>query len=226
MSSACAGAAQRVKRGSTVKVLAHRGHWLTRPDMNSMAAFERAWAGGYGIETDLRDLDGEVVISHDPPRRGAHTLAQFLEGYAARGADTPLALNIKADGLQDAVAKALAQYRVRNAFVFDMSVPDSLHYLRNGVPAFLRLSEYEGETALLERAAGIWLDGFESEWWSLDIIRTLCSRKKAIAIVSPELHGRPHESAWQMLKGLEGNLRDMVMLCTDFPDRADAFFGK
>ncbi len=178
-----------------MKVLAHRGHWLTRPDMNSMAAFERAWAGGYGIETDLRDLDGE-------------------------------ALNIKADGLQDAVAKALAQYRVRNAFVFDMSVPDSLHYLRNGVPAFLRLSEYEGETALLERAAGIWLDGFESEWWSLDIIRTLCSRKKAIAIVSPELHGRPHESAWQMLKGLEGNLRDMVMLCTDFPDRADAFFGK
>lgn len=194
--------------------------------MNSMAAFERAWSGGYGIETDLRDLDGEVVISHDPPRKGACTLAQFLEAYDARGAQTPLALNIKADGLQDAVAKALAQYRVRNAFVFDMSVPDSLHYLRQGLPAFVRLSEYEKETALLERATGIWLDAFESEWWSLDLIRSLCSRKKSVAIVSPELHGRPYEPTWHTLKGLERNLRDTLMLCTDFPDIADRFFGE
>jgi hypothetical protein len=194
--------------------------------MNGMAAFERAWSGGHGIETDLRDLDGDIVISHDPPRKGACTFAQFLEAYAARGAQTPLALNIKADGLQDAIAKALATCRVRNFFAFDMSVPDSLSYLRHGPPVFVRLSEFEKETALFERAAGVWLDAFESEWWSLDTIRSLCSRKKAVAIVSPELHGRPHQPTWQMLKGLEPSLRDTLMLCTDFPDAADKFFRK
>jgi hypothetical protein len=50
-------------------------------------------------------------------------------------------------------------------------------------------------------------------------------RKKTVAVVSPELHGRPYEPAWHMLKGLERNLRDTLMLCTDFPDMADRFFG-
>ena len=44
-----------------MKLLAHRGHWLERAETNSFHAFERAWSNGYGIETDLRDLDGAVA---------------------------------------------------------------------------------------------------------------------------------------------------------------------
>jgi glycerophosphoryl diester phosphodiesterase len=207
-----------------MKFLAHRGHWLTRPETNSVTAFDRAWSGGHGIETDLRDLDGEVVVSHDPPKKGALSFVQFLEAYSARGANTPLALNIKADGLTEAVASALADLPAQNFFVFDMSIPDSLHYLRRGLPVFLCLSEYEGETPLLEQASGIWLDAFEGEWWSLATIRSLMARGKSVAIVSPELHRRPHEQVWQTLKGLEKNQRDALMLCTDFPDAAEKFF--
>ena len=207
-----------------MKILAHRGHWLERQEMNSFRAFERAWSGGYGIETDLRDVNGAVVISHDPPEAGVRSLEEFLAAYAARGGGTPLALNIKADGLQDTIAKALQKSRVRNYFVFDMSVPDSLHYVRAGLPVFVRLSEYEPETSLLERAVGVWLDAFEGEWWTLDTIRSLYARGKVIAIVSPELHKRPHEALWRRLKELEREIRDGLMLCTDYPDAASEAF--
>ena len=42
------------------EVRAHRGWWLTPAEKNSKAAFERALAAGYGIETDVRDCDGEL----------------------------------------------------------------------------------------------------------------------------------------------------------------------
>jgi hypothetical protein len=127
--------------------------------------------------------------------------------------------------LQGAVAKAVARYRVENYFVFDMSVPDSLHYLRAGVPVFVRLSEYEGDSSLLGRAAGVWLDSFEGEWWTLDTVRSLHAQGKTVAIVSPELHKRPHEALWQTLKGLERDIWDKLMLCTDFPDAASETFA-
>jgi len=209
-----------------MKILAHRGHWLERQEMNSFRAFERAWSGGHGIATELRDLNGAVVISHDPPEAGVRSLEEFLAAYAARGAGTALALNIKADGLQSVIAKALQKARVRNYFVFGMSVPDSLCYLRAGVPVFVRLSEYEPETSLIEQAVGVWLDSFEKDWWTLDTIRSLNARGKVIAVVSPELHKRPHEAVWRALKPLEREARDSLMLCTDYPDAAAAAFAE
>jgi hypothetical protein len=100
-----------------------------------------------------------------------------------------------------------------------------LHYLAAGMPVFLRLSEYEPETKLFDRAAGVWLDGFKGEWWSLDLVRSLSVQGRSVAIVSSELHGRDHQILWQQLKTLEGEVRAKVMLCTDFPDAAENFFA-
>jgi hypothetical protein len=208
-----------------MKFLAHRGHWLAPAGKNSFAAFARAWTAGHGIETDLRDRDGEIVVSHDPASSSATCFEKLLQAHAAQGPDTFLALNIKADGLAGAVSRLLAQYRVRNYFVFDMSVPDTLHYLAADMRVFLRLSEYEPETTLFDRAAGVWLDGFKGEWWALDLIRSLSGRGKSIAIVSSELHGRDHQMLWRQLKTLEGEVRTKLMLCTDFPDAAENFFA-
>jgi hypothetical protein len=91
---------------------------------------------------------------------------------------------------------------------------------------FLRLSEYEPQTPLFDRAAGVWLDAFERDWWTLDTVRALRAAGKSVAIVSPELHGRPHQELWRALLVLGGDTRDSVMLCTDFPEEADSFFGK
>jgi glycerophosphoryl diester phosphodiesterase len=208
-----------------VKFLAHRGHWLHRNEANTAQAFERAWSDGFGIETDIRDHDGEVVVSHDPPRNDATTLRTFLQSYVDKGADTILALNIKSDGLQQAVAAQLAEYQVQNYFVFDMSVPDSLHYIRADLRTFVRLSEYETEGPLLERAPGVWLDAFEGQWWTLSLVRSLVDRNKQVAIVSPELHGRPYHELWQALKTLEPAIKQHILLCTDHPGEASQFFA-
>jgi len=208
-----------------MKILAHRGHWLTPPEKNTFAAFERAWSGAYGIETDLRDLDGRVVISHDPPTKGAIDFERLLQAQAAWGPQTPFALNVKADGLHTLIAESIERYRIKDYFVFDMSVPDTLHYLRAGMPVFLRLSEYEPSAPLLDRAKGIWLDAFEDDWWTVDMLRSFHAQGKIVAIVSPELHRRPHQALWQRVKELEPDVLSNLMLCTDFPSEADRFFA-
>jgi glycerophosphoryl diester phosphodiesterase len=53
--------------GLTGRPIAHRGLWRpgSRPE-NSLAAFEAACAGGYGVELDARlTADGEAVVFHD-----------------------------------------------------------------------------------------------------------------------------------------------------------------
>ncbi len=47
--------------------IAHRGLWrVGGPPENSLAAFDAACAGGYGIELDVRlSADGEAIVFHD-----------------------------------------------------------------------------------------------------------------------------------------------------------------
>jgi len=93
----------------TMDILAHRGWWLTDNEKNSVEAFMRAWKAGYGVETDVRDTGGQLVISHNIPTGGELTFDAFLKLYHDHGAGTMLALNIKSDGLTKAIAEALAK---------------------------------------------------------------------------------------------------------------------
>jgi glycerophosphoryl diester phosphodiesterase len=144
-----------------LEILAHRG-WWTRPDeKNSPAALARAFAAGYGIETDLRDCAGEIVVSHDMPQTGTMTFDALLDLYLSHDTRPTLALNVKADGMAATIADRLATRGITQYFVFDMSVPDTLGYLAQGSTVYTRRSEFERGSRLDERAAGIWLDAFE-----------------------------------------------------------------
>jgi glycerophosphoryl diester phosphodiesterase len=50
-----------------MKIIAHRGMWFNKHEQNTLVAFERALENGFGIETDFRDFNGSLVISHDLP---------------------------------------------------------------------------------------------------------------------------------------------------------------
>ncbi len=212
-----------------MKVLAHRGFWKSAGEKNHAPAFERAFASGYGIETDIRDLDGTLVVSHDPPRPGCMTLAELLGLHARYGKPGTLALNIKADGLQPALQDMLHARDFQDYFVFDMSVPDSLSYFRSGMTVFTRRSEYEGATALDGKASGHWLDCFEGNRSVQDGFPALLQAGKMAALVSPELHGRPHMDAWTAWRGTLSREAGMdaqcLFLCTDYPADAHAFFN-
>jgi len=205
-------------------ILAHRGFWTDRSEHNSESAFRRAFAKGYGVETDVRDLDGELVISHDPPRRGAMTFAAFLALYLSYDARPCLALNIKADGLQAPLLQALQEAGVDNYFVFDMSVPDSLAYFRAGMPVFTRRSEFEAGSILDQKAKGFWLDAFETPFTPADALKAALALGLTCALVSPELHRRAYAPAWEAWRAIAAETTDL-MLCTDFPDDAAAFFS-
>jgi len=204
-------------------ILAHRGWWLTANEKNSVEAFIRAWKAGYGLETDVRDTGGQLVISHDIPTGGELTFDAFLKLYNEHGAGTMLALNIKSDGLAKAITGALAKHNINRYFVFDMSVPDSLHYIRAGMTAFGRRSEYEEASVLDADVSGIWWDCFTGRDDDALFSMALASGKAA-AIVSPELHGRPYKDVWARWKGSLKEGDTMPMVCTDFPEECERFF--
>lgn len=171
-----------------MKILAHRGLWHSDEDKNSVEAMKRAFDNGFGIETDIRDYNGDLVISHDIPN-GDKLLSfeSFLKIYS-KYPGFPLALNIKSDGLQKLLLSQLSSYSINNYFVFDMSIPDTINYLNLQINCFTRQSEIEKDPLLYESATGIWLDSFKSTWFDEDLINNHVKNGKIVAIVSPELH--------------------------------------
>ncbi len=206
-----------------VEILAHRGWWERAAERNTLAALERAFAAGLGVETDVRDCAGEIVISHDPPAGvGAGMgLRGMLASYVNAGRPGSLALNVKADGLQGMVMGLLREFDIRRGFMFDMSIPDTLQWLEAGARVFVRQSEYEPVPALYERVAGVWLDGLAGDWFTREVIGGHLAAGKQVAVVSPELHGREPAAVWGMLASFE---QDGILLCTDRVAEARRFF--
>ena len=208
-----------------MQIIAHRGFWLDPSEKNTSVAFTRALENDFGIETDFRDLDGELVVSHDLPRADAMPIGQFISLYAASCNDRLMALNIKADGLQPLIKKMVEDSGMQNYFAFDMSVPDMRGYFSEGIPTFTRLSEYEQSPSFLDKSMGVWLDAFEGDWYDYPIIKGLLEKNKRVAIVSSELHGRPHHNLWTFLKTNQLHQNLLISLCTDFPLEAKEYFN-
>ncbi|ASV56828.1 hypothetical protein LJPFL01_3465 [Lelliottia jeotgali] len=210
-----------------MQILAHRGHWLTPGEKNSRQALQRAFQSGFGVETDVRDFDGTLVVSHDMPGHEALPLSVMFEDYVQAENPGTLALNIKSDGLTDVLQHLLIQHGIKHYFCFDMSVPDTLPYLHRGLNAAARLSEYEPEGMLSELAPVLWVDGFQYQDVSPDRLEEWLGWGKQVCLVSPELHGREHAPFWHKLATLSDILwkYPALMLCTDYPEQAKEYFA-
>jgi len=210
-------------------ILAHRGVWTRPEERNTLAALTAALEAGYGIETDLRDLDGALVVAHDPARRAVAIPADRLfEVCAARPDHGLLALNIKADGLRPMLDAMLTAHGIDRGrvFVFDMSVPDTLPFLSAAMPVYVRFSEYEDPAPLLDRAAGVWVDDFAGVTDPVAACQRFLAAGRRVALVSPELHGRAPEALWRRIQAACLHHDPGFALCTDIPDRARAIFGE
>jgi hypothetical protein len=212
-----------------VDILAHRGLWSSRSEMNSLRALSAAVDEGFGLEFDLRDFKGELVVSHDPPRSKGLTFRRLLEKISSkvRENDLTLAINIKSDGLENPTARLIENYSLsENCFVFDMSVPSMLQFLRlqdkYGVRVAARISEFEGDPVLADDCEFFWVDCFKKDWIPGAVPGDRGLRRKTPIFVSPELHGRSHRAAWSKLKGMKRRFG----LCTDHPQDARKFFSR
>ncbi|MBE5832915.1 MAG: hypothetical protein E7306_14405 [Butyrivibrio sp.] len=206
-----------------MEIIAHRGFWKTDVEKNQKEAFLRAADNHIGSETDFRDYMEKLVISHNVADRTCLSADDFFAIY--KGTRSTLALNIKADGIQYLLKELLNKNNITNFFCFDMSIPDTLEYIKSGLKFFVRESEYETINDLYDKADGVWADGFEGdEWITKDYIKTHRNKGKRVCIVSSDLHKRDYSSLWERLKDKEILDDGGVILCTDYPDKAKEFF--
>lgn len=201
-----------------MEIIGHRGIWNDSNKKNSLDAFNECFKRGFGTETDIRDLDGELVISHDMPyKKNKITLDSLIYVFKKNLSPGRLALNIKSDGLAHLLLETLTKNKIDNYVVFDMSIPDTLNYKKLAMPYLIRVSEYEPINEDLLSSSGIWLDGFHSEWFIDKKIYPILDYKVPVYMVSSELHGRSPESQWKFLKKLKD---ENIILCTDHPKLA------
>lgn len=205
-----------MKHPSKARILAHRGHWKSEDEYeelekNSPSAIKRASELGFGLETDIRDFLGRIAISHDPVVSSDFGIEELL----CLDFEGPVALNIKSDGLIPIIKSTFNLIEPKfEYFFFDMSVPETVKYHSNNLPVASRISEIESLTG--GQGNFVWLDSFNSDWYTmqtdwLDILETC-----RIVIVSPELHSRTHTYTWKWI-AQQMNRYENLYLCTDSP---------
>lgn len=208
-----------------VNILAHRGMWTIKAEQNTIISLLLAIRRGFGIETDIRDNNSKIVISHDLPKGNESTLEEFLDKIQKKTihCNQKIALNIKADGLETELIKLLSEYNVFDkCFVFDMSFPTMLSFSKHSeLKIATRISEFESLPVLLERSEYIWVDSFEGDFSDFKKLFEI-SVDRNIVFVSPELHKRDYNNFWQTLK----NNNKQLYLCTDFPQVAQNYFRR
>lgn len=203
-------------------IIAHRGLCHAGDLPNSKGALLAALKQGFGIETDIRDYCGDVIISHDPHVSGeVLRLSEFFHYYNSFGSSAKLALNVKSSGIGLALKSLLDEFRIKNYFVFDMALPDALFYIKIGLNVYDRVSEIE--PAVLDKVAttGLWIDQFWDNWYPVGQQDNYKERPRCV--VSPELHKRKdYLTYWAKLKSFKTDSE--LSLCTDYPVEARNFF--
>lgn len=208
-----------------MKILSHRGYWKQKEEQNSEAAIIRSLDSGFGFESDIRDNNGKLVISHEMPDSNCLSVDHVFVHLKQYHNKYCFAINIKSDGIVQNLKEKLKEYNIQNYFVFDMSIPQMLEYKKHGLMYFTRQSEYEINPVLYKDANGIWIDSFDDESWiTEELLKTHLDNEKKICIVSSELHGRCNKSLWRFLKNIRLD-NELVYLCTDLPNEADAYFN-
>lgn len=194
------------------RILAHRGVWERASEQNTIAAIALAFEMGFGVELDVRDHNGSLVVSHDPPEeaKAPESFSKVLELPSHGGI---LAINVKSDGLSSMFPSI-----AREHFFFDMSAPEAMKYSDANLTIARRVSDLEPiSSGDIRESKYLWVDSFYRDWFaSDDQLFCLDRADKLKVIVSPELHGRPYSQAWEFLVELFRSRAD-VAICTDYP---------
>ena len=209
-------------------ILSHRGYWKLEKEKNTFLAVERAIENGYGLEIDVRDYCGELIISHDVPKSNeVFSFDKFLNILKKYSNNSRIALNIKSDGLQGLLTSALPALKQLNSqfYVFDMSFPETFRFYNANISLYTRVSEYENNAQILKMGYGVWVDNFSGDFNQIEISLKFIKQKKRVAFVSPELHGRDHIPVWSMLKEWGLHKYENFEICTDYPADCKNFFG-
>jgi hypothetical protein len=168
----------------------------------------------YGVELDLRDADGRLILQHDPFQSG-----EDFEEYLKHWRHRLMILNVKSERIEPRVLELVKQYRVQDYFFLDCSFPMIRHLIGLGEHRIaVRFSEFEPLESALALAGKVdwaWIDCFTRmplDGRSYGLLR----RYFKLCGVSPELQGRPVETITDYSRQLAGFPLDAI--CTKRPD--------
>ena len=140
----------------------------------------------YGAEIDIRSYKQDIIISHDPFKKG-EKLIEWLKNFKHKF----IVFNIKEEGLEFQLQKLLIKFNIKEFFLLDQSFP---FYVKNiktfGKKSSIRISEFEGigrAIKLRKFTSWLWIDHFSKFPLSNENIKTLNSLNFKFCVVSPEL---------------------------------------
>ena len=164
----------------------------------------------FGIELDVRDQNGELVVSHDLPDTSTIKLENFLQKIDK---NKLVAINIKSVEIEKRLKEIISNANLKNYFTFDWPIPALIKAQNNHLICAFRLSEYEKE--LFPNCSWIWIDSFNEIWYDEKMLSDLKDKGYNLALVSPELHGRRNDfEKFEMI--VNTGLADAI--CTNKPE--------
>ena len=161
----------------------------------------------YGVELDLRDYAGRLILSHDPFRDG-EDFQTFLASYS----HGTLIVNVKSERIEQSALPLLEARGIRDFFFLDSSFP-MLHLLAETgeTRTAIRFSEYEGLDTVLAmhgRAQWVWADCFSKLPLDAETHRRIKQAGYRVCLVSPELQAQEEK-----IETYAAQLRDAGIEC-------------
>ncbi len=142
-----------------------------------------------GIEVDLRDNNGEIIIQHDPFKDG-----EYFENYLKHYNHGTLILNIKSERIEYRVLELIKKYSITDYFFLDSSFPMIKSLIDLGESNIaLRYSEYEGIDTIVNlthKVKWVWVDCFSKLPITKETYTILKNCGYKLCLVSPELQSQ------------------------------------
>ena len=147
----------------------------------------------YGVELDLRDYLNDIVVEHDPYKKG-----ESFKEYIQHINDRDMILNVKCERIEEDVLAILKDNNYKGTYFFlDCSFPMIYALAKKGENNIaLRFSEYEGIDTLRKMKGlvkWVWVDVFTVLPLTNEICKELKEMNYSICIVSPELQGHEED---------------------------------
>jgi hypothetical protein len=164
--------------------IAHRINYL-----DARIAAE-VFAAADGIEFDIRDSAGQIIVTHDPFSSG-QLFADFLSFCVP---NKFYIVNVKSEGIESVAISALEAAGIRQFFLLDCSIPAMVRLGRAGETRMaVRFSEYESLETVLSMAPfvqWVWVDVFARLPLDAASASTIHNAGLKICLVSPELQAQ------------------------------------
>ena len=169
----------------------------------------------YGVEIDLRSIDKEIILCHDPFKKGI-LFKHWIKYYKHR----LIVLNVKEEGLEKKIITILRKNRINNYFFHDQTFSSMLKNMKR-TKVSIRFSEYEkiaNKKKLFKYIKWVWLDNFTHIPLDSKFYKYLSKNKINLCLVSPELVKKTRKAEINHLRKKINKLRyNFQAVCTKYP---------